>query len=388
MTYTQARATADDVWHPWVTNYATIASEIEGITDVSYPQPLIGDIEFSADGNMILSLLDRSSFQFGYAAPAPGGLSGDTVIEYFSAGDLLRATFSGGTYTLETTEFYDDQWAPSGNPLSGNNDDTGTGGAAFAPGLNVLIQGLSDAVDTFSAGIGFFNPADGSELAAQEVFQGSDQPSSPYFAKAGGLGDIELLCSPATYYVEIGNRVWIDSDNDGVQDAGEGPLANVTVELVAPDGTVLATAVTDAEGNYYFSSAPGTSTGSHQYGIAGLTANTNSFIIRINTSQAALTAYGPTTPNNDGSANGDARDSDGQVVGSYSQVTFNTGDAGDNDFSFDFGFNPAGPTAVTLASGSGAGLFQSPIALASILVGILVVAFVVIGGRARGILKR
>ena len=50
----------------------------------------------------------------------------------------------------------------------------------------------------------------------------------------------------------------------------------MTVDLIAPGGTVLATAVTDANGNYLFSSASGTTTASAIYGIAGLTTNTSS----------------------------------------------------------------------------------------------------------------
>ena len=53
----------------------------------------------------------------------------------------------------------------------------------------------------------------------------------------------------------IGDLVWIDADADGVRDMGEAGIPGVTVRLVDLDaaGTpVIATAVTDANGNYYF----------------------------------------------------------------------------------------------------------------------------------------
>ncbi len=51
----------------------------------------------------------------------------------------------------------------------------------------------------------------------------------------------------------LGNRVWNDADNDGIQTAGESGLAGVTVQLYAADGTtLLATTVTNAGGNYSF----------------------------------------------------------------------------------------------------------------------------------------
>src|SRR5690606_3542649 len=53
--------------------------------------------------------------------------------------------------------------------------------------------------------------------------------------------------------VQIGNRVWFDADQNGRQDADEPPVEGVTVELLDASDTVLATTVTDAAGEYYFS---------------------------------------------------------------------------------------------------------------------------------------
>jgi protocatechuate 3,4-dioxygenase beta subunit/regulation of enolase protein 1 (concanavalin A-like superfamily) len=59
----------------------------------------------------------------------------------------------------------------------------------------------------------------------------------------------------------IGDRVWKDTDGDGVQDGGEGGLSGVTVELVDGGGNVVMTDVTDGSGNYLFENVtPGTYT--------------------------------------------------------------------------------------------------------------------------------
>ncbi|MEP6987801.1 MAG: SdrD B-like domain-containing protein, partial [Chloroflexota bacterium] len=50
----------------------------------------------------------------------------------------------------------------------------------------------------------------------------------------------------------IGDRVWIDSNGDGIQDSGEPGVANVTVNLLDGTGTFLKTTTTDASGNYLF----------------------------------------------------------------------------------------------------------------------------------------
>ncbi len=53
-------------------------------------------------------------------------------------------------------------------------------------------------------------------------------------------------------YAEVGNYTWIDTDGDGIQDAGESPLAGVTVRLYTSGGTLSGTTTTDATGAYLF----------------------------------------------------------------------------------------------------------------------------------------
>jgi len=50
----------------------------------------------------------------------------------------------------------------------------------------------------------------------------------------------------------IGDRVWLDDDRDGVQDAGEPGLSGVVVELRDSAGGLLASQTTGADGEYLF----------------------------------------------------------------------------------------------------------------------------------------
>ncbi|PNZ88036.1 hypothetical protein CD148_12215, partial [Staphylococcus delphini] len=50
----------------------------------------------------------------------------------------------------------------------------------------------------------------------------------------------------------IGDKVWEDTNKDGIQDADEPGIANVTVTLKDADGNVVDTRVTDTNGNYLF----------------------------------------------------------------------------------------------------------------------------------------
>lgn len=98
--------------------------------------------------------------------------------------------------------------------------------------------------------------------------QGNQDTIDSDAATAGGItGLVAVIAAETTRDVDagvyvpasLGDRVFHDLDADGVQDANEPGLADVTVSLLAADGvTVLATDMTDANGVYGFADlAPG-----------------------------------------------------------------------------------------------------------------------------------
>ncbi|NJL59079.1 MAG: hypothetical protein HC887_04940 [Desulfobacteraceae bacterium] len=73
-----------------------------------------------------------------------------------------------------------------------------------------------------------------------------------YRSEGGGEPPVGTSCS-------ISNFVWKDSNHNGIQDAGELGVPGVRVNLYAPDGSFLATTVTDENGYYIFDNLmPGT----------------------------------------------------------------------------------------------------------------------------------
>ncbi len=65
--------------------------------------------------------------------------------------------------------------------------------------------------------------------------------------------DIDFgLFNPTAPLGQIGDRVWFDSNNNGIQDAGEQGVPGVTVSLLNAASSVIATTVTDADGLYKF----------------------------------------------------------------------------------------------------------------------------------------
>ena len=54
----------------------------------------------------------------------------------------------------------------------------------------------------------------------------------------------------------IGNRVWLDANQNGLQDGGEQNVPGVTVKLYTSDGQLVAIDITDANGLYSFTNLP------------------------------------------------------------------------------------------------------------------------------------
>ncbi|TFW29789.1 SdrD B-like domain-containing protein [Duganella callida] len=117
----------------------------------------------------------------------------------------------------------------------------------------------------------------GTEISADDIAAGKlafepNQTTSGSFdvgfkvRDTGGLvgtGAADTSVSPnyLTFKVppaHIGDFVWEDSNGNGVQDAGEAGLANVTVQLKDASGAVVATTTTDASGQYHFDVNAGT----------------------------------------------------------------------------------------------------------------------------------
>ncbi|MCP5094344.1 MAG: hypothetical protein GY943_02195, partial [Chloroflexi bacterium] len=68
---------------------------------------------------------------------------------------------------------------------------------------------------------------------------------------SGAIDNIRLTSeTPDT--ATVGDRVWQDDNGDGVQDADEPGIPGVTVNLTDCAGNILATDITDANGNYLF----------------------------------------------------------------------------------------------------------------------------------------
>ncbi|WP_293870550.1 SdrD B-like domain-containing protein, partial [Spirosoma sp.] len=214
-----------------------------------------------------------------------------------------------------------------------------------------MVSTLFDPFTILTGGVRMFSNLSGQATQNFQVFGWNGSETPGVSGKANGLGDLELLCDPAP--IEIGNRVWKDTNNNGVQDPGEPALAGVTVQLTNASGGVIATATTDANGNYIFSSAKnGSNTASNVYSLS--LAPSTSYTLKItslgsSTSVAGLTltgvtiAPGETAGTNTGST---INNNDAFVANGLPTINLTTGPIGANNHTYDFGLTANPPASL------------------------------------------
>jgi hypothetical protein len=320
-------------WKPWRSDFRTNENH-----------PLFTDIEFDNNGNLILGITDRNGYQTG------GGnydLNGNgPVTKAYANGDLIKlaksdnCTFSLVSGSYYQNDFYEDQsrwcdpYSNGANPYShGEITLGGVGIHHFGDRDEVIATALNPVVWASNGYIALNNSTGVQERANEIWYDNCDiNGSQACFWKAGGVGDIEIL--EYTSPIELGNRVWNDTNGNGIQDAGEAGISGVAVQLYNAAGTTLiSTATTDANGNYIFSSGTGTSTASFKYGITQLVPNTN-YIIRVPASTGGLNL----TTANAGSKN--TIDSDAPSSGDVPVLATEIPISGANNHTFDIGYAP------------------------------------------------
>ncbi len=156
------------------------------------------------------------------------------------------------------------------------------------------------------------------------------------FAKSNGFGELEALT--ASDLVEIGDRVWVDSNANGIQDPGEPGIAGVTIGLrdQFSGDTIVRTTTTDANGYYLFQSIPGSNI------------QTNlTYSVVVDSKDAKLAGYTLTK----GQAASRGIDSDPTSLDANGLAIAPVGlrGPGENDHTYDFGWIP--PKAPKLSLG-------------------------------------
>ena len=384
--FTGGQSTEWHAWNDW-------DDQIGAKSPAVWSMPMLANIETRADGSLALAFRDRWMDQttpntIDYDSPPGSPRAADASL---GGGDILLLCKTGSSYVKETNGvcgtttgarvsglltgesstaradsplFYSTVFSayfPYGHPY------TGQGGVATMPGSPMLWSTVYDINNLYQQGVKALGPCapradtygpcgpagvdDGALQAGQVLNYNAGNggipggcPGGDCWGKGNGLGDLELVCDAAP--VQIGNRVWIDTNNNGIQDPGEQPAPGVTVRLFDATSTLVGTAVTDANGMYYFSSTVSeAAAGNGDNAGGGLTAGA-AFTVRLN-NPADYTGSGPLAPyvltsatqsSTGAGSQSTAVDSNATLVSGYPQVSVPARAAGQNNHTFDIGF--------------------------------------------------
>ncbi len=286
-------------WNPWKPTQADDAGTT--YLGTQHPMGVVSDIEFDGD-DMIIGIRDL----FGDIVPKANSKPDEDPYPR-TGGDIIRACKGGalgfimennatcGTNTTAGISPYGTEF--NGNSTNGSEyyfgDVSGDAGVESAQGALLNIPGRGEVMSTGfdpvfllsngtrpqnnygTGGMQKYGNKSGDITGAYDVFLSADLNT---FGKTAGLGDIEALCDVQP--IEIGNRMWVDKDKDGVQDPCEVPIANVKVSLYDKLGNKVGQTTTNANGEYYFNQTNIVDTiGVSKPNILGPQPNTDYFIV-------------------------------------------------------------------------------------------------------------
>ena len=266
----------------------------------------------------------------GVQDPSESAVAGATV-HLYDAADNMVAT---------TTTDAEGRWVfSSAGPdmIPGTADDLGGYGADLLPNTADDVAGLKPSQ---SYSVRLDNPADytgtgplaSTVATAAGVTQASGlrisaddvNVTSATYGRASvttGRAGVKNYTLDFGFVVRasVGDRVWYDTDKDGIQDAGERGVRGVRVFLKDTTGTEIARTTTDVNGNYLFTDL-----------------DAGDYVVVFDTTTLP-SGYRVTTQAASGSTAGNGSDANG-TTGATSTITLTSGES---DLTWDMGISAA-----------------------------------------------
>jgi len=206
-------------------DYTVTVTPPAGYDNTADPDGLLDD---TADVTLGIGE-DNTDQDFGYE---PNGSIGDTIYEDLD-GDGMQGPGEMGIPGV-TVELFDDMGNSLGTTMTDANG-------------NYIFENLpaGDYTVTVTPPAGYTNTGDP---------DGTFDSTTDVTLGAGEMTTVEDFGYQGTG--SIGDLIWEDLNGDGVVDPGEMGMAGVTVELKDSLCVVIATTMTDANGNYIFDNLP------------------------------------------------------------------------------------------------------------------------------------
>jgi protocatechuate 3,4-dioxygenase beta subunit len=230
----------------------------------SFPNLLSGTyyVQFTAPSGFIFTTQNAAGSTVANDSNASAS-TGKTVAITLAAGQTDN-TIDAGLYQPAQLSGY------TYNDLNGNG--------TYESGTDALLTGVTIFLDTNNNGV--YDTGEPTTTSnASGFYQFTDLPGGTYHVievnpagyistgdkdgASNGLDRIDVTLAPGDNNTgnnfldwkpaTIGDFVWADLNGNGIQDAGEPGIQNVTVQLIGSDGmTVLGTTTTNASGKYSF----------------------------------------------------------------------------------------------------------------------------------------
>lgn len=315
------------------------------------------DIEFLDDATMVVALNDRKGNRFCATSQANrlDDEKGDVLVVYKNDAGVWTLE-SGGVYAGKVGQKTNNGQGPGGGEFFGadeftedpdHHNEVSLGSIYNVPGKSEMLSTVFDPyLNTYSGGLHRYSTLDGHRVSAVELYSSN---AVTLFGKATGFGEIEMIAPKGD--IEIGNYVWHDLNNNGIQDAGEPAIAGLALDLYDAQCNKIGSTETNATGNYVFNKQNTNGIGIAPYTnyyvvVADASYSKESASIQVNGQDLILTsvkesAYYP--KNNDAKIASDVCES----LNGLAIVELQTKGAGENIYAFDIGF--ADPGAFDLA---------------------------------------
>lgn len=199
------------------------------------------ELFYDANGNGVIDILEQTAYAT--TTTASGGLylfeglpEGKYFVgipaSQFGSGGALQYLHSSGT-TMGGTGVTSETSAANPNTVASDTDDNGQ-----------------------YQKVGFYSGGVMTNSFVTLNYQVEPTGETPDNSTIADLDD-NLTVDFGFYGMSIGSGIFADVNNNGTQDSGETGIAGVTVILYAADGTtVIASTVSDSNGNYIFTNLP------------------------------------------------------------------------------------------------------------------------------------
>ena len=187
-------------------------------------------------------------------------VNGDGIVNGSDDGDI---TFDNGT-PLDTGD--DTTYSVIDGQIDFNGvggvtvDDDGTTPTGINYRTTVTAANGSYQFSVVASGSENYIPAIDASQSALSDYELTTPPSYAFLGVDDGdsllTADFGVRQDGTEITYAIKDRVWFDSDADGLQDAGESGIANVTVELLDGTGAKIASTTTNSDGDFSFTGVP------------------------------------------------------------------------------------------------------------------------------------